>query len=215
MLLRPYSAAMELPATEMFTRSRYATAPRTKTQEIRNQRINSPVGDGAVRPLQHRHRPFPFRDFRDEFQGLEVQSYPESRTAVRPHLSVLEVVAFRQMRESSLTLTQHLHQHWTRKNRADMHQSCFRDRSREVRDQAYIMGLTQGEHLQILGDPSHIGQRHAGIIDQLLLDQPAHVPFRSELLPDCDRYFDVGSQFAIRVGILRADEVLREIRLER
>jgi hypothetical protein len=113
----------------------------------------------------------------------------------------VEVVALGQVRIAVAAISRHFHQHRLGETRSSVYLGGFRNRTREVRDEPHIMGLTKRLDLHILGDAAHVGNGHAGVVDELLFDEFIHVPLATELLPHRDGNLRVLAQFAVDPNI--------------
>src|SRR5436305_7614651 len=80
-----------------------------------------------------------------------------------------------------------------------------------VRDQVDVVGLAPPRDLLALGDARADGRVDAGVVDQVLLDELAVLPFAGELLACRQRHTAARPQGPIAVRILRAQRVLHEV----
>ena len=69
--------------------------------------------------------------------------------------------------------------------------------------------------LEELGDAACVGHGNPRVIDQVLLHQFVDVPAVAVLFGCRDGYLHLPAQRAIYAGILRADQVLNEVRTQR
>src|SRR5207237_483696 len=82
---------------------------------------------------------------------------------------------------------------------------------RVVRRQVDVVRLAPAGDLLRLGDAARNAEVHAGVVDQLRLDQLAELPLRRELLAGSQGRVHVAAKLVEAAGVLGAERVLQKV----